>query len=718
MRPFEEICERWDATFGQNGNISDLRTAVKDTSGQSPSVKGLRSICWKAFILFENLDKSTWTKTLSDSRSAYGTLRDHFLRDIEHPDNISADPLTADDSSPWTILRQDEELRAEIFQDVERCMPENLYFREPATQSMLLDILFIYCKLNPDVGYRQGMHEVLAPILWVISRDAVDLEAPKPSFDEENSEHRLICGCFDGGFVEHDTFTLFGIIMQTVKSFYEVGANSTVPSSAPSSSPIVERSRRVHEVYLHQADPELATHLTAIEILPQIFLIRWIRLLFGREFPFDHVLALWDAIFAEDPTLNLIDLVCVSMLLRIRWQLLEADYSEALTLLLRYPVPESPNGPSTFVNDALYLRQTITQDGGADIISKYSGRTPSEESGSKTPKSNLAKRLSNVRRPTSPSFSPGRSAAKFLQDQGGIDHIIQEAAKGVYSRGEKWGVNRALRGAIEGLQSGTNSPRKMQPDGSRWSLDEGQVVVPSSISEMTARLASLEQRNQALAKLLGTAMEELWDQQRRHHKQEDADDTLANALSVAIAKIQFVQVYLENSSMPFSMDTSAAETNVSEEQQHDSTTLTEPTTDNSKTIEPESQSVDDTSAANVTDAQTADMAHPDNQGAKVAASNPEITVSKPRTQAFPFHKPRPSLAQSSFSWMLGEDQRKSSFISPSPFPSDRRAARERAGFLFGEGDKNEADKKKTQKGNVEEDSEDEVITLGTMKGRG
>ncbi|KAL8668368.1 MAG: hypothetical protein Q9168_007001 [Polycauliona sp. 1 TL-2023] len=706
----DRLSERWAATFGQNANISDLRKAVKATDGQSPSVKGLRSICWKAFILFENLDKSTWTKTLTDSRSAYGTLREHFLRDIQHPDNVSADPLTAEDSSPWTILRQDEELRAEISLDVDRCMPENLYFREPATQSMLLDILFIYCKLNPDVGYRQGMHEVLAPILWVISRDVVDLEVPKPTFDEHNPDHRLICGCFDAHFAEHDTFTLFGIVMQTVKSFYEVGANPTVSSSDPSSSPIVERSRRIHEVYLGQADSELATHLTAIEILPQIFLIRWIRLLFGREFPFDHVLALWDVIFAEDPTLDLIDLVCVSMLLRIRWQLLDADYSEALTLLLRYPIPESPNDPSTFVSDALYLRQNITQGGGADIIIRYSERSPEAESGSRTPKSNLAQRLSSVRRPTSPSFSPGRSAAKYLQDQGGIDHIIQEAAKGVYSRGEKWGVNRALRGAIEGLQSGTNPSRK-QSSGSRWSLDEGQVV--PSISEMSAKLASMEQRNKALAKLLGTAMEELWDQQRKNDQKQA--DALANAVSVAIAKIQFVQVYLENSSMPFAMETSASETDGIEGQG----ILTETKIAGVQAIE--SASVDDTSEAAGTNVQAADTAHPDIHGAAVvagpssAASDPKITVSKTRTQAFPFHNPRPSLAQSSFSWMLGEDQRKSSFVSPSPFPSDRRAAREKAGFLFGE-DKNEVERK-PQKGKVDEESEEEVINLGTMKGR-
>ena len=200
-------------------------------------------------------------------------------------------------------------------------MPENSYFREPRTQSMLLDVLFIFCKLNRDIGYRQGMHEVLAPILWVISRDAIDPQSFANASQKETKSDSLILACFEPNYIEHDAFTIFSIVMQTVKSFYETGTTTQPTTLTPlSSSLIVERSRRIHEEYLRQIDPELAEHLTAIEVLPQIFLIRWIRLLFGREFPLDDVLSLWDVLFAEDPTLNLIDLICVSMLLRIRQQ--------------------------------------------------------------------------------------------------------------------------------------------------------------------------------------------------------------------------------------------------------------------------------------------------------------------------------------------------------------------------------------------------------------
>ena len=191
---------------------------------------------------------------------------------------------------------------------------------------MLLDVLFIFCKLNRDIGYRQGMHEVLAPLLWVISRDAIDPQSFANAAQKDAKSDQLILVCFDPKYIEHDAFTIFGIIMQTVKSFYEAGTHNTAAVSAQlSGSTIVERSRRIHEEYLRKIDPELTEHMTAIEILPQIFLIRWIRLLFGREFPLDDVLLLWDVLFAEDPALNLVDLVCVSMLLRIRGQRKESS---------------------------------------------------------------------------------------------------------------------------------------------------------------------------------------------------------------------------------------------------------------------------------------------------------------------------------------------------------------------------------------------------------
>jgi TBC1 domain family member 5 len=176
-------------------------------------------------------------------------------------------------------MRQDEEIRAEICQDVERCMPEEEYFRQPETQRILLDILFVFCKINQDVGYRQGMHEVLAPILWAVEQDAIEYETQELSSGSESDS--VMKEILDRSYIEHDAFTLLSLIMRSAKSFYELGEpdrRSSTPSTAPGTpqqgaSPIVERSKRIHEEYLARLDPELAKHLTDIEVLPQIFLM-------------------------------------------------------------------------------------------------------------------------------------------------------------------------------------------------------------------------------------------------------------------------------------------------------------------------------------------------------------------------------------------------------------------------------------------------------------
>jgi TBC1 domain family protein 5 len=183
--------------------------------------------------------------------------------------------------SPWNTVREDEVIRAEILQDVQR-LPDEANYHEDYMQRMILDILFIYCKVNPSRGgYRQGMHEVLAPILHVVEQDSLD-RTSVPASDAEDSVDELMLEAIDRSFIEHDAFVLFSQLMEHAQSFYEV---KDVPDPNPptdgssqarfpeQSSAIVERSRFIHEVCLQKVDPELAAHLTSIEILPQIFLM-------------------------------------------------------------------------------------------------------------------------------------------------------------------------------------------------------------------------------------------------------------------------------------------------------------------------------------------------------------------------------------------------------------------------------------------------------------
>lgn len=48
------------------------------------------------------------------------------------------------------------------------------------------------------------------------------------------------------------------------------------------------------------------------------FLSRWVRLLLSREFPLPDTFVIWDALFAHEPTLSLLDELCVAMLVYVK----------------------------------------------------------------------------------------------------------------------------------------------------------------------------------------------------------------------------------------------------------------------------------------------------------------------------------------------------------------------------------------------------------------
>lgn len=61
-----------------------------------------------------------------------------------------------------------------LFSNQVYSFPDVDFFRSSKVQQRLTDILFIYCKLNRDISYRQGMHELLAPIYWVTATECLD----------------------------------------------------------------------------------------------------------------------------------------------------------------------------------------------------------------------------------------------------------------------------------------------------------------------------------------------------------------------------------------------------------------------------------------------------------------------------------------------------------------------------------------------------------------
>ncbi|CCO26294.1 TBC1 domain family, member 5 [Rhizoctonia solani AG-1 IB] len=335
-----------------------------------------RSIVWKLMLAADSpLDASTGLRELKRLRSDYVRLLKDSIRapdgtfpeslvvpgEPEPPRRTSVDldlaqnnPLSLDESNPWKEYFASLELRKTIQKDVERTFPDVEYFRSARAQRMLADILFVYSRTHEGISYRQGMHELLAPVLWALDYDSLDGKGQGQDADMFDFLSR--------DYVPADAWAIFSRVMEGAGSWYEwrepKPAATGGPPPTPWVAPINELCSKVGGEYLAACDPALCSRMNELGIEPQMYGIRWLRLLFTREFPWRDALMLWDALFGADPSLQVVPWVCVAMLIRIRNLLIPAEYTTALTYLLRYPSPPSSQTSSSDVDSPLPLLET------------------------------------------------------------------------------------------------------------------------------------------------------------------------------------------------------------------------------------------------------------------------------------------------------------------------------------------------------------------------
>jgi TBC1 domain family protein 5 len=100
-----------------------------------------------------------WVTALQSLRSNYCFLQEKFHIDQKMKD-LSLDPainnpLSQEQDSPWNQHFQDGEMRKMIKQDVVRTFPEVDFFQTHLVRETLVNILFVYARCHPEIGYRQ-----------------------------------------------------------------------------------------------------------------------------------------------------------------------------------------------------------------------------------------------------------------------------------------------------------------------------------------------------------------------------------------------------------------------------------------------------------------------------------------------------------------------------------------------------------------------------------
>lgn len=331
-----------------------------------------RSLCWRYFLhcLPEKYDQ--WLESCVKSRQQYEVIRARHsqskqLEDEQSSSNQSSNnkQLSERGESSARQLAKSKEFEEEqqyiraanqcdhknvfrtIERDVVRTFPDMEFFRQSDMQGILENVLFNFASEHPHLSYKQGMHELLATLLYVLHTDSQNCLINY----QGGYANETVANLLDLKYLEHDVFHLFCALMKSIETWYQNDEILMVPDipDKTGNGGVVNRSSRqqfssvlgiklkmISENIVKNFDSELFNHLEALQIAPQIYGIRWMRLLFGREFEFLDLLTVWDAIICDIVSMSLTDYIFASMLLTIREELVNGDYTDCLNNLMRH----------------------------------------------------------------------------------------------------------------------------------------------------------------------------------------------------------------------------------------------------------------------------------------------------------------------------------------------------------------------------------------------
>lgn len=360
--------------------VIDFKKLRKMCFNGIPDEQGRRAMCWKLLLNYLPAERLCWESHLKKQRQMYDHFIDEMLLlhgggscDPPPPSEALCEdhPLNPNPESKWQTYFRDNEVLLQIDKDVRRLCPDISFFQQAtefpckkivenpnverlykrveytvlksanvtrkgmsvtkitlskkkATEEysplaegqeahweVVERILFIYAKLNPGQSYVQGMNEIIGPIYYTFASNP----------DPEWRAH-----------AEADTFFCFTNLMSEIRDFFI----KTLDDADYGITGLMNRLMAA----LKSHDFQLWHRLQQQELRPQFYSFRWLTLLLSQEFPLPDVIRIWDTLFADVKRFDFLLHVCCAMLVTVRDQLLENDFSANMKLLQNFPAHE------------------------------------------------------------------------------------------------------------------------------------------------------------------------------------------------------------------------------------------------------------------------------------------------------------------------------------------------------------------------------------------
>ena len=372
----------------------------------------IRGMAWKIFmeVLPETETLEQWVETIDNLRKEYKKKAKTILKTQKFKgDPLSGMAMTNSDNSTWKTYYADNDTKKLINLDLDRTFQELEIFHQAKIKSSLADILFMWNKENLDVGYQQGMNDILAvtflglypcyfkntkklgknEILKISSEQISAIQNAEDIYDFFHDEDELYSDlyfCFSK-LMKRGLKELFETFKGTEKHIidykkYQLFSNQLEEEPTDDmQNPLNIRCTLIIKEKLKSIDPELYQHFKKIGLNCGIFLQRWLKCMFDREFELKDIFIIWDAIFATPDAQNgyglvFLDYIAISMILRIRKTLLDSDQNECFTTLFKYPTIENMAELVIFSNNLQIAVEEMISGKRSAFLDRLLGKAP------------------------------------------------------------------------------------------------------------------------------------------------------------------------------------------------------------------------------------------------------------------------------------------------------------------------------------------------------
>lgn len=271
--------DEWQSFIDSEGRMIDV-PALKYRIFKGGLSENVRSEAWKYLLGYYDFNATHKEQQvrIKEKNESYFRMK------------LQWKTISADQESRFSALRERKSLIEKDASRTDRTHP--FYFGENNPNIQILqDILMTYCMHNFDLGYVQGMSDLLSPILVVM----------------EN---------------ETDAFWCFTGWLDTVGSNFEFTQEG-----------IQNQLLNLHRL-LHYVDPQLCRYLEQHESGNLYFAFRWLLILFKRDFKFQEVMRLWEVLWTGFPCKNFHLLLCLAILDSEKLTITENKYG--LTEILKH----------------------------------------------------------------------------------------------------------------------------------------------------------------------------------------------------------------------------------------------------------------------------------------------------------------------------------------------------------------------------------------------